>query len=163
YTLTFGGALSGFSQPLVVVAVTVPVTVSTAPATVVAGGGGTTVAAAAALEVQGSGLSIGEALSLSGVGFNNGPTGALRMLDNTPGTSETNTWTGSILLAAASAIGVDAGGSNPDTLTLGGSGVGTVSGTAALTKVGPGILELGGTSSNLYTGGTLVNAGTLLL
>src|SRR5262249_9199062 len=48
-----------------------------------------------------------------------------------------------------------------DTLTLGGNSF--ISGAASLSKFGAGTLELGGTSGNLYTGGTFVNEGTLLL
>src|SRR5439155_1036261 len=39
----------------------------------------------------------------------------------------------------------------------------TVTGTGSLAKVGTGTLELSGTSYNNYSGGTFVNAGTLLL
>ena len=62
-------------------------------------------AADAALEIQTSGLTIPEAFTLSGVGFNNLPTGGLRLDDVTPGTTDTATLTGEISLAASATIG----------------------------------------------------------
>src|SRR5262249_15333424 len=87
-------------------------------------------------------------------------TGALRLLDAVAGTTETNTWAGSVSLTSGTdAVRVDGGGASPDRLTF----VGVVGGTGALVKLGPGELELGGTAPNVYTGATTVNEGTLRL
>src|SRR5207253_2528454 len=104
YTLTFGGALAGFAQGLIAVNVAAPVSVSTAAANVTVGGGGTTVAAGAALEISGTSLSIPEGLTISGSGFNSIPTGAVRMLDFTPGSADADTLTASIVLGANAVI-----------------------------------------------------------
>ncbi len=100
---------------------------------------------------------------LNGTGYLGLPTGALR-LDNITG-SDAALWQGEIALGAATDIGVDAPG---DKLSLGGTGNNTsfngfVTGANTLTEVGPGTLELGDASNNNYTGGTVINDGTLLL
>ncbi len=46
--------------------------------------------------------------------------------------------------------------------TIGSSGRGDITGTGGLTKNGAGTLILGGTANNTYSGGTILNAGTLL-
>lgn len=103
--------------------------------------GGATVSSGATLAVSGGITSTETPLTLNGSGFGSG--GALRSL------SGDNTMSGAVSLATASLIGVDS-----NSLTL--SGV--VSGTS-LTKIGSGTLVLSNT--NTYTGGTIVNAGTV--
>lgn len=66
-----------------------------------------------------------------------------------------HTWTGPIILARPSGIGV-----NQD-WWLTASGV--ISGASSLTKWGAGVLSLSGSANNTYTGTTYVNEGTLLL
>ena len=132
-------------------------TISTAPATTVAGVG-TTVSAGTALELQGDGLAFNEGLTLAGLGFNNIPTGALRMADGAAGTAEMILWNAPIVMSAAALIGVAAA---EDLLAQ--RSTSTLSGAFSLTKVGFGTLELGGTSTNSYTGGTFISEGTLLL
>jgi fibronectin-binding autotransporter adhesin len=104
--------------------------------------GATTVSSGATLQLQG-GLTIAEGISLNGVGAA-GTTGALESVTGT------NTWTGTISLASASTIAIDAG-----QLTI--SGV--MSGVGSLTQVGAGSLIV--SALNTYTGGTTVNGGTL--
>jgi fibronectin-binding autotransporter adhesin len=129
---------------------------------------GTTVASGAALQINGSGLSLAEAVtSLIGSGISSG--GALRNLANN------NTWSGTIALGSGGArinsdgglltlSGNISGAAQP--LTIGGAGdvtvssvIGTTSGP--LTKDGSGTLILSG--ANTYTGATAVSAGTLKL
>ena len=104
--------------------------------------GATTVSSGATLQLQG-GLTIAERITLNGVGAA-GATGALESVTGT------NTWTGTISLASASTIAIDAG-----QLTI--SGV--MSGVGSLTQVGAGSLIV--SALNTYTGGTTVNGGTL--
>ena len=129
---------------------------------------GTSVASGAEIDIDGAGLSIGEAItSLIGTGASGG--GALRNLANA------NTWTGAIALGAAAGATVasDAGtltlstGSitgNTRPLTVTGAGdtvIGKVIGTTSgsLTKTGAGTLTLSAT--NTFSGGTTVSAGVV--
>ncbi|HUK22511.1 MAG TPA: autotransporter-associated beta strand repeat-containing protein [Gemmatimonadales bacterium] len=131
-----------------------------------AAGTGATVANGAALQVDGSGLSIADPVTLNGTGIAAG--GALRNITGS------NTWSGPITLGSASRINADAGTltiSNNITgaaqaLTLGGAGSIVVSGvigttTGSVTKDGSGTVTLSG--NNTYTGNTVVSAGTLLV
>jgi uncharacterized repeat protein (TIGR01451 family) len=126
-----------------------------------------TVYPGAAVQLKGN-IAVGaESLTLRGPGVSHD--GALR---NVTGT---NSWGGTISLAADSTVSADAGG-----LTLGGPLInggynltvmgagnitlnGTVSGVGALTKTGPGTLTISGASANTFSGPTLVNGGTLVL
>src|SRR5262249_17763794 len=107
---------------------------------------GTTVLDGAQLQIQGNITVANEALTLNGPGV--GGTGAARNV------SGDNRYTGTLILATDSAIGVDSG-----TLTLTG-GVGEGAAASGITKVGPGTLQCGGSTSNTYTGATFVNEGT---
>lgn len=110
---------------------------------------GTTVASGATLGLQGGiNFNTGEALTISGTGYNS--QGALRNM------SGTNTFTGSVTLAGESFIGTDSGSQ----LTLSG----TVSDGAysyGLTKVGTGALVLSG--ANDFSSATSVQEGTLVV
>jgi autotransporter-associated beta strand protein len=91
---------------------------------------------------------IAKPLFLSGAGVDG--EGALSIING-------GSWTvtGFVLLDAPASIrsGVDAG------LSI----LGEISGTGPLTKLGPGNLVLGGIANNIYSGDTIVNAGTLTL
>ncbi|MBI5911821.1 MAG: autotransporter-associated beta strand repeat-containing protein, partial [Betaproteobacteria bacterium] len=127
--------------------------------------GNTTVASGAALQINGSGLSIAEPLSIAGTGV--GGAGAIRNLANA------NALTGGVTLTGASRINSDAGTLTISTtgisgagqnLTIGGAGNTTVSSaigttTGGITKDGAGTLTLSG--ANTYTGATAVDGGTL--
>jgi autotransporter-associated beta strand protein len=135
--------------------------------------GTTTVAAGATLEIgTGSGLSIGEAITVSGAGV--GGNGAIRNV----AASGTNTLSGAVTLAGATTIGADAGGtlalsggitsSANAALTVAGAGNVTVSsaittGTGTLTIAGTGTTTLSGSAANTFSGTTTVNSGTLVL
>jgi autotransporter-associated beta strand protein len=128
-----------------------------------------TVASGAALQLQG-GISTTTAVGLTLNGTGIATNGAL---ENVAGN---NTYSGLIALGSNSTIGSDAGtltlsntgaitGSG-NNLTLTGSGNGTLAsiigtGAAAVTKSGSGTWTL--TGANTYTGGTTVNAGTLVV
>lgn len=128
---------------------------------------GNTIASGAALHLQGN-ISLTEGqFSLTGTGV--GGTGAIR---NLGGDNTLNTALG---LAGNTTIASDSGtltttgqinlGSN--TLTVGGSGNTTLSGTltnsGSLTKTGTGTLSLSGTGANSFGGALNVNAGTVAL
>ena len=130
---------------------------STAGATIVADG--------AALQIDGSGLTIAELLTLNGTGVSDD--GALRNLANN------NIWTGAITLGGGARINSDSGtltlatggvtGAGLD-LTVGGAGNTTISavigtGNGTLTKDGSGMLLLSG--HNAYSGYTRLNQGLL--
>jgi autotransporter-associated beta strand protein/parallel beta-helix repeat protein len=104
--------------------------------------GATTVSSGATLQFQG-GLTIAERITLNGVGAA-GTTGALQSV------AGANTWAGTISLASASTISIDAG-----QLTI--SGI--ISGMGSLTEVGAGSLIV--SALNTYTGGTTMNGATL--
>ncbi|MGD9748656.1 MAG: autotransporter-associated beta strand repeat-containing protein, partial [Verrucomicrobiales bacterium] len=155
YTVTFGGPLAGADVAALVVTPTT-VTLSTAVTETVKGSGTTTVNSGFTLEIE-PGLTLSEPLTLNGVGFNS--YGALRVLDG--GSNQTTTLTGNIALAGTSWINVARAG---DSLDLGGDAGGQViSGAGGITTFGPGTVILNGVNSNLYTGTTTVNNGTLLL
>jgi autotransporter-associated beta strand protein len=128
------------------------------------GDGVATVSSNAVVQVDGSGLSIGESITLNGPGISSG--GALRNLANA------NTWSGAITLATDSRINSDAGSltlsgginSTAANLTVGGSGnvtnTGTIATSGMLTKDGSGTLFLVG-NNNTYSGGTLISAGVV--
>ncbi len=113
------------------------------------------IAEPAALELSGGfsqGITAGN-ITLNGTGI--GATGALRNISGNNSISPAASSTGTIVLSAASSIGVDA-----DTLTLGKG----ISGSNSLTKVGAGTLVLGreaGINNNTYSGATLIDGGTL--
>jgi autotransporter-associated beta strand protein len=104
--------------------------------------GATTVSSGATLQLQG-GLTIAERITLNGVGAA-GATGALESV------AGANTWTGTISLASASTIAIDAG-----QLTI--SGI--ISGVGSLSQAGAGTLIV--SALNTYSGGTTVSSGTL--
>ncbi|HYC85572.1 MAG TPA: autotransporter-associated beta strand repeat-containing protein, partial [Chryseosolibacter sp.] len=148
-TLRLGGAGSGANTPLGTVT------------------SGTTVSNGAVLDLNGFNLSIAEALTVNGTGIASG--GALT------NSSVTNvTYSGLLTLASSSSIVASAGtisltnigtisGAGFD-LTLGGSTGGSVSsiigtGTGRVLKEGAGTWTLSG--SNTFTGGVIINAGTL--
>jgi filamentous hemagglutinin family protein len=130
--------------------------------------GGTTISGGAALELTG-GITLADALSLSGTGVSNN--GAVRSV------SGANTLTGNITLAAAAEIQVDAGtlsiaptAGNAFTgafaLTTQTDGNLTIAGvmatgTGSLTKTGAANLFL--TANNSFTGNTTVSTGALYL
>src|SRR5205085_5938447 len=102
--------------------------------------GATNVSSGAALEVSSaSAITIPETISLNGSGFAGG-SGSLRSVANVGNAAVTIG--GTVTLSSANSIGVDTG----NTMIL----TGTVSGSGGLTKVGSGILELGGTTANNF-------------
>lgn len=126
---------------------------------------GTIVASGAALEMSNNiAVGSGEALSLSGAGVSSG--GALRNV------SGDNSYAGAITLAANARINSDVGtltvsgavgGAGRD-LAVGGAGNTLISGvigtsTGSLTKDGVGVLTL--SANNTFSGGTIINGGTL--
>jgi autotransporter-associated beta strand protein len=132
-----------------------------------ASGAGTTIGSGATLQLQGGILIAGEALSLSG----NGMAGQIGALVNVNGSNE---FTGAITLAADATVGSESGQLTLSgtvtgagrTLTLSGAGGGSATGsiattTGSVTKTGPGTWVLSG--ANTYSGGTNLNAGTLIL
>jgi autotransporter-associated beta strand protein len=117
---------------------------------------GTLVNSGGTLQLQGLGAPMtNEALTLNGLGFNNG--GALENV------SGNNTWQRPITLGSNASIGVDNGG---ETLTIN-QGIGQSSPGFGVTKFGVGTLLYSnaafGTFDNTYTGLTQVNSGILLL
>ena len=132
--------------------------------------GATTVSSGAAVQVDGTGLTIAEPITLNNSsGISSG--GALRNLANN------NTWSGAITLTIAGRVNSDAGtltltggvtGAAGTAFTVGGGGnvtmntTGINTGTSgALVKDGNGTLLLNATCS--YTGATTINAGILQL
>jgi autotransporter-associated beta strand protein len=132
---------------------------------------GTSVASGAALEIQGDGLGIVEALTLNGTGTG-AATGALRNI------SGHNTWGGTIALGSATRINSDADQLDlfgditgaGQSLTIGGASHTLIYGiisTGDLIKDGGGILLLDpaefNDAPNTYTGSTTINGGKLLI
>jgi autotransporter-associated beta strand protein len=128
------------------------------------GSGAVTLAAGAAVQVDGSGLVLGDPISLNSTGVANG--GALLNLANA------NTWSGAITLtgnsrinASGGALVLSGGSISGGTvgLTLGGSGneiIGdTIATSGPLAKDGSGTVTLNG--ANTYSGGTTISAGAL--
>lgn len=125
---------------------------------------GATVSSGAALQLQGGIVVTGENLTLSGNGIGGG--GALRSV------SGSNTWNGTITLAANSTIGCDAGtfalqaNIINSTLQTTFTNAGVIifngvlgNGTGGFVKVGTGLLSLGG--ANTYSGTTTISGGTV--
>lgn len=108
---------------------------------------GTTIAAGAEVLIETSVDTLREPLTIAGAGIG-GTSGAIRL--GSGATIATN-----IVLSAPATINTMAGGN----LVIDG----VISGTGPLTKIGPGTLELGGTSPNSYSGDTFARAGVLLL
>ena len=135
-------------------------------------GTGTTVASGASIQINGSTLTVAEAItSLAGDG---GGTGALRNLAND------NNWSGAVTIANTGARinsdsgtltlsgGINEAGTSLKTVTFGGAGNITVStaitadaGDLAVAKTGGGLLNL--TAANTYDGSTTVSGGTISL
>lgn len=127
----------------------------------------TTVTSGATLQVDGTGLSVPEFITISGVGLLN--QGAIW---NSTGS---NTITGLVTMAAASTVKADVsttityatgGFTGTFGLTVNGDGDTTISGpinisSGTLSKNGPGTLTL--SAFNPYTGATTINTGTLTL
>ena len=95
--------------------------------------------------------------------------GSLRLMDATPGVTETATISGNVNFADNTYVGVDGGGANPDRLIF--TGV-LASGSSNMHKVGAGEMEVAGASDNGVTfagapspwdDGITVRAGTLYL
>src|SRR5262249_20943282 len=105
------------------------------------GTGATTVSGGAKLQIDGSGLSIGNALTLGTSGLSGA---TLVNLNNT------NTLTGAISILFTSTANVVAGQLTPG---------GIISGAGGLTKTGTGTLIL--SNANTYGGATAVSQGTL--
>nr|WP_067290102.1 Ig-like domain-containing protein [Marinobacterium profundum] len=103
--------------------------------------GGTTIASGAILAVN-SGVTVSDALSVSGVGF--AGLGALYSTGNT-------TIAGAVTLTGNTSVGVTSGGNQTFS--------NTISGASNLTKLDAGTVTLAGT--NTYSGTTTVSAGTL--
>ena len=103
---------------------------------------------------------INEVLTINGVGFQN--YGALR-LSTRSHNSQYTTWLGPISPWEVTFFRVDGGGVNPDTLFLDDYGGTNLISGGALFKTGPGILQISGSASNTYTGGTQVYEGILQL
>ena len=138
--LTADGSF-GFSGNIAVAAGTLDVSNSGALGSV-GGGALTTVGSGATLSVHG-GITLPQSLVLSGSGLGNA--GALENSQN-----DNNAVTGSIQLAAATQISVNAG-----SLTL----YGPISGNYGLTKTGSGMLAL--SAVNTFSGPLSVTAGTI--
>jgi autotransporter-associated beta strand protein len=147
-TLTFANSVT-VSNAATATAVNVGLTFSGGPKLLA--GTNTLVRAGTAVELSG-GITVSKPFDVSGGGIAN--TGALRNV------SGSNTIAADVKLTTAGAglSGVGIGADPGTTLTFGGTGV--VSGTVGLTKLGPGVLELGGTSRNTFTGGMNINEGT---
>ena len=133
------------------------------------GGAGTVVENGATIQLEGGITYVIEPLTINGAGVN-GTMGALESV------SGSNVWSGPIKLGSATTITSDAGSTFIDHVQIANEGymftvnaVGNVdldtsiSGAGGLTKDGTGTLTLSSADPNLYTGPTIVNAGTLLL
>lgn len=149
YIITFQGALAGADQPELTGTGQNGTTVTIVTSR--EGSQGTIVASGATLQIEGGITVSTESLRLNGTGVSN--RGAL---ENVAGN---NTWSSPVTLTGNASIGVDVG---TDNLTIT-SAIGQTGGSRSVTKVGPGTLEYGGTTSNTYTGLTQVNEGTLSL
>jgi autotransporter-associated beta strand protein len=148
YTVQFGGNLAGASLPLL------SAQVSTGPGSasisrVTAGAGGTVVNSGGTLQLQNGITVASESVTLNGTGFNN--TGALENV------SGNNTWANSLILGSNARIAVDGASDTlaiTQSITDNGAGLG-------VTETGLGTLDYQAT--NIYTGLTQVQQGSLLL
>ncbi|HVE43704.1 MAG TPA: autotransporter-associated beta strand repeat-containing protein, partial [Gammaproteobacteria bacterium] len=127
--------------------------------------GATTIASGAALQINTSGLTISDAMSIAGTGLSGN--GVIRNM------SGTNIFSGTMTLSSASTINVDAGSltfsnnitGTGNTITFNGAGNTTLSSalntgaSAGLVKNGTGTLTL--SAANTYTGATNINSGKI--
>ena len=144
YTVAFTG-LSGVDvSQISAVTVSGGASIVSAPATITNGSGNTVVNGGTLQLIPG--LNVTEPLNIQGAGIGN--RGALRFIDVTPGTTETTTLSGPNQTQAATFIGVDGGGANPDRLLVSGYYM-SVGGLT--TKVGEGEIEFGGNTDNAQT------------
>ena len=148
-------AATTIEEGLVQVAITGAATAATAATAFGTNAGATTVNPGAELQINGTGLTIAEPLTLNGVGLLfSGPVGDnTGALDNIGGN---NTLSGLITLGSATVFDVQTAG---QTLTL--NGVGTA-GAQGITLDGLGTLVLNESTANADNAAT-VNAGTLAL
>lgn len=132
---------------------------------VITGSGGLTMLSTGTLVLTGANTYTGNTAVTGGGILNINGDAALGTGNSFALTGSTLQFAGSFAMAHPTSLAAGNGATGGTIDTQGFNGVisGVISGAGSLTKVGAGALTLGGAAANTYSGGTVINAGTVIL